>query len=97
MRIDVLAYANAPINAAYIVDVKNHPVEDSITQLKSILQRFRFFCPVHQNKQLYGILAAVNMSPDLREKTWQEGFYVARIHDQVFELDTPENFQPQSY
>jgi hypothetical protein len=27
----------------------------------------------------------------------QEGFYVARIHDQVFELDTPENFQPQSY
>ena len=39
MRIDVLAYANDPINAAYIVDVKNHPVEDSITQLKSILQR----------------------------------------------------------
>jgi hypothetical protein len=42
-------------------------------------------------------LAAVDMSPDLREKTLQEGFYVARIHDQVFELDIPENFQPQSY
>ena len=97
MRIDVLAYANAPINAAYIVDFKNHPVEDSITQLKSILQRFRFFCPEHQNKQLYGILAAVDMSPELREKTLQEGFYVARIHDEVFELDTPENFQPQGY
>jgi hypothetical protein len=97
MRIDVLAYANAPINAAYIVDVKNHPVEDSITRLKSILQRFRFFCPEHQNKQLYGILAAVDMSPELREKTLEEGFYVARIHDEVFELDTPENFQPQGY
>ncbi|MFM7905323.1 MAG: DUF3782 domain-containing protein, partial [Microcystis sp.] len=24
-------------------------------------------------------------------------FYVARIHDQVFELDIPDNFQPQIY
>ncbi|MFM6693477.1 MAG: DUF3782 domain-containing protein, partial [Microcystis panniformis] len=23
--------------------------------------------------------------------------YVARIHDQVFELDIPDNFQPQTY
>jgi hypothetical protein len=37
------------------------------------------------------------MSPELRKKTLQEGFYVARIHDQVFELDTPENFHPQGY
>ncbi|MDB9404254.1 DUF3782 domain-containing protein, partial [Microcystis sp. CS-574] len=27
----------------------------------------------------------------------QEGLYVARIHDQVFELDIPDNFQPQTY
>ena len=97
MEIDVLAYSNGDLNTAYIVEVKSHAREDSITQLKSILQRFRNFFPEHKNKQLYGILAAVDMSPELREKTLQEGFYVARIHDQVFELDTPENFQPQSY
>jgi hypothetical protein len=97
MEIDVLAYANGNLNTAYIVEVKSHAREDSITQLKSILQRFRAFFPEHKDKQLYGILAAVDMSPDLREKTLQEGFYVARIHDQVFELDIPENFQPQSY
>ncbi|MCA2668624.1 MAG: DUF3782 domain-containing protein, partial [Microcystis sp. M114S2] len=45
----------------------------------------------------YGILAAVHVSPELREKILQEGFYVARIHDQVFELDIPDNFQPQTY
>jgi len=82
---------------AYIVEVKSHAREESITQLKSILQRFRTFFPEHKDKQLYGILVAVDMSLDLREKTLQEGFYVARIHDQVFELDIPENFQPQSY
>jgi hypothetical protein len=97
MEIDVLAYTNGNLNTAYIVEVKSHAREESITQLKSILQRFRTFFPEHKDKQLYGILAAVDMSLELREKTLQEGFYVARIHDQVFELDTPENFQPQSY
>ena len=97
IEIDVLAYTNGDLNTAYIVEVKSHAREDSITQLKSILQRFRTFFPEHKNKQLYGILAAVDMSPELRQKTLQEGFYVARIHDEVFELDTPENFQPQSY
>jgi hypothetical protein len=97
VEIDVLAYTNVNLNTAYIVEVKSHAREESITQLKSILQRFRTFFTEHKDKQLYGILAAVDMSPDLREKTLQEGLYVARIHDQVFELDIPENFQPQSY
>ena len=97
MEIDVLAYANGNLNIAYVVEVKSHAREDSITQLKSILQRFRDFFPEHKDKQLYGILASVDMSPELRQKTLQEGFYVARIQDQVFELDTPDNFQPQSY
>jgi hypothetical protein len=97
LEIDVLAYANGNLNTAYVVEVKSHAREDSIIQLKSILQRFRTFFPEHKDKQLYGILASVDMSPELRQKTLQEGFYVARIQDQVFELDTPDNFQPQGY
>jgi hypothetical protein len=97
LEIDVLAYTNGSINTVYIVEVKSHPREDSITQLKNILQRFRLFFPEHKDKQLYGILAAVDLSPDLREKILQEGLYVARIHDQVFELDIPENFHPQTF
>ena len=97
MEIDVLAYTNGNLDTAYIVEVKSHAREDSITQLKNILQRFRFFFPEHNDKQLYGILAAVDLSTELREKILQEGLYVARIHDQVFELDIPENFHPQTY
>ncbi len=97
LEIDVLAYTNGELNTAYIVEVKSHAREESITQLKSILQRFRRFFPEHKDKKLYGILAAVHVSPELREKILQEGFYVARIHDQVFELDIPDNFQPQPY
>ncbi len=97
LEIDVLAYANGNLNTAYIVEVKSHAREDSITQLKNILQRFRRFFPEHHDKQLYGILAAVDLSNELREKILREGLYVARIHDQVFELDIPENFHPQAY
>ncbi|MFM8300800.1 MAG: DUF3782 domain-containing protein, partial [Microcystis aeruginosa] len=89
LEIDVLAYTNGELNTAYIVEVKSHAREESITQLKSILQRFRNFFPEHKDKKLYGILAAVHLSSELREKILQEGFYVARIHDQVFELDIP--------
>ncbi|XGB39817.1 MAG: DUF3782 domain-containing protein [Cyanobacteria bacterium LVE1205-1] len=97
LEIDVLAYTNGELNTAYIVEVKSHGREESITQLISILQRFRSFFPEHKDKKLYGILAAVDLSPELREKILQEGFYVARIHDQVFELDIPDTFQPQAY
>ncbi|MDJ0538085.1 MAG: DUF3782 domain-containing protein [Microcystis sp. M53603_WE2] len=97
LEIDVLAYTNGELNTAYIVEVKSHAREEYITQLKSILQRFRSFFPEHKEKKLYGILASVDLSNELREKILQEGFYVARIHDQVFELDIPDNFQPQTY
>jgi len=97
LEIDVLAYTNGELNTAYIVEVKSHAREESITQLKSILQRFRSFFPEHKDKKLYGILASVDLSSELREKILQEGFYVARIHDQVFELDIPDNFQPRLY
>jgi hypothetical protein len=97
LEIDVLAYSNGELNTAYIVEVKSHVRQEDITQLKSILQRFRRFFPEHKDKKLYGILAAVDLSPELRKKILQEGLYVARIHDQVFELDIPDNFPPQTY
>ncbi|REJ54857.1 MAG: DUF3782 domain-containing protein [Microcystis aeruginosa DA14] len=97
LEIDVLAYTNGELNTAYIVEVKSHVRQEDITQLKSILQRFRRFFPEHKDKKLYGILATVDLSPELREKILQEGLYVARIHDQVFELDIPDNFSPQTY
>ena len=97
MELDVLAYANGPVNAAYIVEVKSHAREESIAQLKTLLHRFRDFFPEHRDKQLYGILAAVDLSASLREKALQEGLYVAHIHDKVFTLDIPENFQPRAF
>ncbi|MBB1127012.1 DUF3782 domain-containing protein [Thiospirillum jenense] len=97
LEIDVLAYANGEVNTAYIVEVKSHLREEAITQLKNILDRFRAFFPEHRDKRLFGILAAVDLLPTLRERILNEGLYVARIHDGIFELDTPADFQPKAW
>jgi hypothetical protein len=97
LEIDVLSYANGALNAAYLVEVKSHPREETILQMQSLLQGFRDFFPEHRDKRLYGILAAVDLSPELRARALRAGLYVARIHDQVFELDVPDDFQPRAY
>jgi hypothetical protein len=97
MELDVLAYANGAVNQAYIVEVKSHAREASIAQLKTQLQRFREFFPEHKDKTLFGILAAVDMSESLRQQALQEGLYVARIQDEVFELTVPATFQPVAF
>jgi hypothetical protein len=96
-EIDVLAYANSQINQVYLVEVKSHPREESIAQIKRLLSRFRDYFPEHKDKAVFGILAAVDISPELREQALREGLYVARIHDNVFEMDTPDDFQPKAY
>jgi len=97
MELDVLAYANGAVNQAYIVEVKSHAREASIAQLKTQLQRFREFFPEHHDKALFGILAAVDMSDSLKQQALQEGLYVARIQDEVFELTVPDDFQPVAF
>lgn len=97
LEIDVLAYANSAINRVYLVEVKSHPREESIAQIKSLLARFRDYFPEHKDKAVFGILAAVDLSADIRERALHEGLYVARIHDNVFELDTPDEFQPRAW
>ena len=97
MEIDTLSYANGAINTAYVVEVKSHLREEAIGQLRTLLEQFRDFFPEHRDKRLFGILAVVDASPALRERALREGFYVARIHDSVFELDVPEGFQPKAF
>ena len=97
LEIDVLAYANGDINAAYVVEVKSHAKEESIEQLKTILRNFRQFFPEHGHKTIYGILAAVDIAENVKAKVLEEGLYFARISDDTFALDTPDNFEPKTW
>ncbi|NEQ96259.1 MAG: DUF3782 domain-containing protein [Cyanothece sp. SIO2G6] len=97
IEIDVLAYTNSDRHAVYVVEVKSHPREEAIAQMQRLLQRFPQFFPEHQDKQLYGILAAVSLPEELRQRLLAEGVYVAKIDDEVFKLDVPEGFEARSW
>ncbi|MGH8497446.1 MAG: DUF3782 domain-containing protein [Methylococcales bacterium] len=95
LELDVLAYANSGRGEVCVVEVKSHLRDEGIEQLQKGLQNFRRFFPEHKDKKLYGILAVVDASDELRRKALAQGFYLAGIHDELFILETPENFVPQ--
>ena len=97
IEIDVLAYANSSTNEVYVVEVKSHLREEGIFQLQRIMDNFRRFFPEHNGKKLYGILAAVDMTTELKEKILSLGFYTARIKEDIFSLDVPANFKAKAY
>lgn len=97
LEIDVLGMANGDINTVVLVEVKSHLKERDIEQLLKNLDRFRRFHPEYNNKKLYGILACVQGSTEVREKAMAAGLFVASIHDEVFELKTPAYFVPRDF
>lgn len=94
LEIDVMAYAYGEV---YVVEVKSHLREDGLQQMLRILREFHDFYPGHEGKKVYGILAAVDVPDDLRERVLNQGIYLARIHDDTFEIRVPETFQPRAF
>ncbi len=97
LEIDVLAYANREVNAVYAVEVKSHLREDGLQQMLRILRDFHEFFPGHEGKKVYGILAAVDIPDNVAARVLKKGIFLARIHEDTFEIRVPDSFQPRSY
>ena len=96
-EVDVMAYSNTRTNAVYLVEVKSRLREEGIDQILGMMRNFFDFFPEHRGKELYGILAVVDASEDLRARVLERGLYLARISGEVFELQVPEAFEPRSF
>lgn len=96
LEVDVLAWSDAR-DEVFAVEVKSHLREDALDQMRNILRKIPELLPIHRGKKIYGILAAVDIPEDVREKVLQEGIYLARIHDGQFEVQVPEGFQPRAF
>lgn len=96
MELDVLAYSNSS-DDLFVVEVKSHLREEALEQMRKTLSEVRDFFPNHQDKKVYGILAAVDAPENLRQQILAEGIYLARIHDGQFEIQVPESFEPRAY
>jgi hypothetical protein len=97
IEIDVMADDNGSLNELCIVEVKSHLSREGIDQILKTIEEVPKFFPVHSDRTIYGIIAAVDIPQNIRAEVLKEGLYLARIHDGTFELLTPKNFQPRAF
>jgi len=97
MELDVLSYSNENIKEVYIVEVKSRLKEEHIQEMLRDLKCFPRFFPEHGDKALYGIIAAVNVSDQMKKRVLDNGLYLAVIRDDTFNLEVPEGFQPRRF
>lgn len=97
LEIDVLAYDYENSDEVYIVEVKSHLKEEGIDQLLQTIEDFPNFFPWLSDRILYGVIAAVDVPDNLRQKVWQKGLYLARISDETFKLQVPPGFKPKAF
>lgn len=89
---DVLAWADGEVNAIIVVEIKSRVRREAIGQLARQLETLFEMCPMHEGKRRLGILVGVDWDPDVEQAAWRQGFYTARIHDEIFELTVPDGF-----
>jgi hypothetical protein len=95
LEIDVLACANGDVNRAVVVEVKSRVKREAIEQLQRLVACFRVFFPEHGSKAIMGLLAGVDWDAGVAQEARESGFLTASIHDQMFELTTPADFEPK--
>lgn len=97
IELDVLAYSNEETKEVYIVEVKSRLREEHLKEIFRDLERFPHFFPEHKDKALYGVIAAVDVSEQMKRKVLKSGLYLAVIRDDTFHLDVPADFKPKRF
>ncbi len=97
MRIDVLGYTNSKMNTAVVVEVKSTLRDDDIRDFIKTLKEFPKFFPEHKDKKVFGMLAAVSISPEQQTVLEKHGVYVVRIKNDVFKIISSKKFAPKDF
>jgi hypothetical protein len=97
LEVDVLGYSNGTIKKVVVVEVKSHLKPRDVEQVLRILEAFPSFFPEHADKKLYGMVAAVAVSKEAKEKVIEAGLYFGRIHNEQFKLTLPPHFVPKCF
>ena len=97
IEIDVLGYNNGSLNTVYIVEVKSNLREKHIEQTLTIIEKFRTYFPEHKDKKIYGIIASIEYTDELKELVLASGLYFVKIHNEIFKLDSPEGFEAKEF
>ena len=94
---DVLAYSNGTIDRAMIVEIKSRLNQRDLDQMKRKMDNVFKLMPEHKNKTFYGMVAYVTGHENLKKQIIENGWYLAHIGDEIFEMETPMGFEAHGY
>jgi hypothetical protein len=97
LELDALGYSNGEHGQVYVVEIKTKFGEDQFQQFLKTLQAFPRFFPEHADKPVYGLVAAVTMPENIRQRLLKAGIYVAHIHDNICTLRVPRGFKAKAF
>ncbi len=97
LEVDAIAYSDGEAGTVCVVDVKSHLRDEGIDQFLRSLEKFPRLFPEHGGKRLIGVLAVVDTRPPVEERVLREGLVLARIRDDVFELQIPPGYEPRTF
>jgi len=94
---DVLAYSNGSMDKGMIVEIKSKLTQRDIDQMTRKMNDVFKVMPEQRDKTFYGMVAYVSGHSDLKRQILKNGWYLAHIGDEIFEMETPVGFQPHGY
>ena len=97
VELDVLAFSNSDKNSAVVVEIKSKLRDDDIKEFLKQLANFAVLFPEHKDKKLFGMMAAVNITPEQKSNLERNGIYVVQINDDVFRIVSDKKFKPKDF
>ncbi len=94
---DILAYSNGTLDKGLIVEVKSKLRREDITQMKRKMEGIFEMMPEHRDKTFQGLLVCISGSMELKRDVLENGWHLAHLSDDLFELETPGDFVAKTY
>jgi hypothetical protein len=94
---DILAYSNGERNAGMVVEIKSILDRRAVEQMKRKMDGIFYWMPEHRDKEFQGMMAYVEGSLDAREEVLRQGWHLVRVGEEVFQVETPPDFEPRIY
>ena len=98
MEVDAWGVSRNGTKAVYLVEVKSRFKPKHIKQVLRHVEQFRKCFEQYRNREVYPVLAAVQISDRNRRRLWEAGVYLIDIADGVFSLaKAPSHFRPNGH
>ncbi len=90
----MLAYS---FKEVYVGTVAENLNNNHLKKMYQILNKFPRYFPWHKGQALYGIIAAVNSTEQMKQQVFDAGIYLGWIRDDTFKLDVPKSFKAKRF